>query len=763
VTESYRETQGLPYVLRRAKALDKILREMDICIAPSELIAGSYAGKPRGCQVYPEYDMKFVIDELDTFEMRKADRFIVSEETKTKLRQIYKDWEGNTIADNALGLFPIDAKESALDGIFLLTALRSGVGHMIVDYPLLLNEGISGIRRKIQDCRKKPDYCVPDYGNRLIYYAAAEICCDAIIAFSNRFADLAERQLKKEKDLKRKNELALIAENCRRVPENPPENFHQALQSFWILHLALHLESSGHSVSPGRFDQYMYPFYKKDIEAGNMSEDNAEELLHALWLKFFELNKVRDKVTTLAFSGYPMFQNLNLGGQDIHGRSAVNPLSHLCLDATVKLRLPQPSLSVRWFYGCPDDFFLHALKAISLGTGLPALFNDEILIPNMLQMGYSLEESRDYGIVGCTESVGQGNVEPWLTGGLINSLKPLELIIFNGYDPVLRKTRKIITKPAEETESFEEFFAAYLDQLFYYLDQNILCDNILDTLHGKLCPTPLESVFTNGCVESGKTNLEGGAKYNSSTIEVVGMPNAADALAAIDTLVYREKKITWAELKEALLSDYEGFEHIHGMLLNHCPKYGNDNDYVDGIAGRIVDALYEHADKYRSPRGGKYRIALYSISSHILFAGNTGATPDGRKYGEVLADGGISCAQGRDSEGITALLNTIVKMDSAKALGSTLLNVKLSPELFKGDGIRAVADLIKTYFLKKGQHIQFNVVDAKTLRDARKNPEKYPLLMVRVAGFSVLFNTIEEQLQNDIIMRTEHNSRGTVC
>lgn len=761
VTQSYRETQGLPFMLRRAMAFERVLKGMDIYIAPGELIVGNFAGKPRGCQVYPEYDMQFIINEMDTFALRQADRFIISEETKERLRTIYEYWKDNAISDIALRLFDQEQRDCIQDMVIILTALRSGVGHVIVDYPACLHRGLRAIINEVDFLCNHLDMNVTDYADRLLYYQAVRICCNAVIDFSHRFAQLALAQTEAEADCGRREELRTIAENCLRVPEFPAENFMQALQSFWFVHLALHIESNGHSISPGRFDQYMYPFYQNDFKRGVPAE-KLEEQLHALWLKFFEINKVRDKVSSVAFGGYPMFQNLIVGGQDKQGKSAVNPLSYLCMDATAKLRLPQPSLSMRWFFGCEENFLNHALDVIALETGMPAMFNDEVLIPNMLQMGYSLDEARDYGIVGCTETTGQGNVEPWLTGGFLNMLKVLELTIFNGFDPVSGRQHPMRTGPMEQMKTFEEFFEAYIQQLFCYLRLNIACDNILDSLHAKLCPTPFESVLIRDCLQNGKTSLDGGARHNATTLEMVGIPNVADSLASIERLIYRERKLTWPQLKEALLSGYKGYERLQAMLKNQCPKYGNDNDEVDNLGRLIVDRLYEEIQKYRSPRGGEYRIALYSIATHVLFAAKTGATPDGRGIGEVLADGGVSCAHGRDKEGLTALFNSVVKLDPSKALGSTLLNVKLSPALMRGESRKKLADAIITYFLNKGQHVQFNVVDADTLRDAQIHPEKHAGLMVRVAGFSVLFATIDRALQEDIIARTEHNSGGGV-
>ncbi|NLF27630.1 MAG: formate C-acetyltransferase/glycerol dehydratase family glycyl radical enzyme [Clostridiales bacterium] len=757
VTEIYRRTQGQTPMYRRAMALKNVLENMQICIAEDELIVGSYAGRPRGCQVYPEYDLKFVVDELDSFDKRVADRFFVNDENKAALREIYDAWKGNSIADAALRLFSDEQKQYARDLVYALTALRSGVGHVAVDYAMVIDNGVLRIFEKVSKLREALAFDDPHYADKLDYYQSVEICLNSLITFAERFSRLAEEKAALEGDSVRARELLEIARICQKVPAHPAETFYEALQSFWFLHLAIHLEANGHSISPGRFDQYMYPYFRRDVNAGATPREFASELLQALWIKFFEMNKVRDKVMSVAFGGYPMFQNLIVGGQDTDGRSAVNELSHMILDTTYVVGLPQPSLSVRWFLGAPEDFLRHAMKVISQGTGLPALFNDEVLIPNMLQMGYNLEEARNYAIVGCTETAGQGNNEPWLTGGFLNTAKLLELTIFDGLDPVTG-TQYALRTGAVEDMDFEALFSAFCSQTRYYLDKMVSCDNILDALHGKLCPTPLESVAIHDCLESGRTSLEGGARHNTTALQMVGVPNAIDSLHAIRQLIYEKKTLDWKRLKGALLSDFSGEEALRQRLLG-LSKYGMDDDEVDDLGRRYLSFLEKQIETYRSPRG-KFNVALYSIASHVLFGARTGATPDGRRKFQVVADGGVSCSHGSDREGLTALLNSVVKLDPYKARGSTLLNVKLSPKLFEGENFDKTLSAVKTYFLNKGQHIQFNVVDKEVLLNAQRHPENYPMLSVRVAGFSVLFTTIDPMLQNDIIARTEHDSRG---
>lgn len=605
VTESYLETMGRPYIIRRAHALERVLSEMEICVDEEQLIAGSFAGRPRGCQIFPEYDIQFVVDELDSFADRTADRFVLTEECKSELREIHHRWEGNSLADSAVALFPPEAAEPANDLIFLLTAIRSGVGHVIVDYGRPLAEGLLATMRRAQELRDALDPSDSEFGEKRAYYQAVLIVADAVIRFAGRFAELAESLAAATTESTRKRELQGIATACRKVPAHPAESFQEAIQSFWFIHLVLHLEANGHSISPGRFDQYIYRWFRRDIEDGKLDTEDADELLHCLWLKFFEINKVRDEVSSIAFGGYPMFQNLILGGQKRDGSSAVNKLSHLCLEASARLGLSQPSLSVRWYFGSNEQFTRHAMEVVSYGAGFPAMFNDEVLIPNMLQAGYTLEEAREYAIVGCTETTVPGISEPWLTGGFLNLLKLLELTVFNGYDPLLEKQYALATGEVESFQSFDEFMAAYDRQIAYYLRQLITCDNILDALHGEICPTPFESIYIDGCMDTGRTSLEGGARYNFTTLEAVGIANVAYSLAAIQRVIYDDASLSWGELKLAMRSDFLEHEELRLRLVNTVPKYGNDDDFVDLMGARVLDMLHREVQGYRSPRGGR--------------------------------------------------------------------------------------------------------------------------------------------------------------
>ena len=757
LTESYEKTMACPPQTRRALGLAAILREMDIYIAEDELIVGGLAEMPRGTPLFPEYAVDFILEELDTFETRVADRFLISEENKRIARDILPRWNGQSLNYHAFRLFPEEAKTASTTFCCLLTALRSGVGHMIVDYEYWLQAGLEGIIDDVTSEYGRLDTFSPEFSGRQEFFEAALIVLGAMKDFILRYSRLAAEQAVVCRNPGRRAELEEISRVCAHIAGNKPETFHEAVQFFWFLHVALQLESNGHSVSPGRFDQYMYPYFQAILDAEPDSRTKAEELLHCLWIKMSEVNKVRDKINSVAFGGYPMFQHLTLGGQNKDGRSAVNELSHLCLDATARVGLFQPSTSIRWFYGIEEEFMEHAVRVASHGLGLPAFFNDEIILPNMLQMGFDLFQARNYAIVGCTEMTVPGTTEPWLTGGFINLAKMLEFTIFDGRDLVTGEQRLFRTGPVEALATFEDFLEAYKKQVRYYLDQLVTCDNILDVMHGKLAPTVLEGIVTRGCLKAGRTTMEGGALHNSTTINAVGIANAADSLAAVRQAIYEEKAMTWGELKSALMANFTGHEHVREYLAHKVPKYGTDTESVDELGNAVLTDLHAHISTHTNPRGGPYLIALYSISTNVMVADKVGATPDGRRQGESLADGGVSCSHGVDTEGPTALLKSVVRLDPYKALGSTLLNIKLHPGIFEDErNIAKVSSLFQTYFLCKGQHVQLNVVDAATLRDAQKHPEKHPFLTVRVAGFSVFFTTIDPRTQEEIIARTEH-------
>lgn len=766
VTEAYKETEHLPMILRRAKALEKVLANMTIVIRDDELIVGNQTRKPRSAPVFPEFSIKWLLKELDTLPKRKGDVFLVSEEVKKCLQEIAPYWEGRTCQELAEALMPEEAKNAQRAGVFTVNNyFFNGVGHVCADYAKVLTKGFNGIIAEVEDEIRCLDLTNPEDHKKRQFLEAVIITSKAAINFARRFAQEARRLMETTSDPQRRSELEEIAKNCEWVPANPARNFYEALQSFWFVHLILQLESNGHSISPMRFDQYMYPYYKQDIEKGILTRERAQELLDCLWIKFNEINKVRDEDSTKAFGGYPMFQNLIVGGQTPDGRDATNELSYMCLEATAHVRLPQPSISVRVWDKTPDDLLMKAAEVTRLGLGMPAYYNDEVTIPALVNRGLSLEDARDYGIIGCVEPQKMGKTEGWHDAAFFNMARVLELTIFNGKCPRTCtecgagcSTPQLGLQTGEFTsfKTFDEFLNAFQKQMEYFVKLLVISDNAVDIAHATRVPLPFLSSLVADCIKRGRSVQEGGAVYNFTGPQGVGVANVGDSLAAIKYLVYEKKAVSPEELCEALRTNFEGREELRQRLLNEAPKYGNDDDYVDELA-RLGALIYcREVEKYRNPRGGRFQPGLYPVSANVPLGAMTGATPDGRKAGLPLADG-VSPVSGRDVKGPTAVASSVAKLDHHIASNGTLLNMKFHPSALEGEeGLRKLCSLIRGYFDQKGFHVQFNVVSRETLLDAQKNPDKYRTLVVRVAGYSAYFTALDKAIQDDIIARTEH-------
>jgi pyruvate formate-lyase/glycerol dehydratase family glycyl radical enzyme len=753
VTEAYEQYKDLPAPLLRARTFEKILREMTIWIADDELIVGNQARMAKGAPVYPEFSVDWIIRELDDFDKRTSSVFLLSAENKAALRELLPKWVGRTVKDRALSVIPDAAKEAMASQAFLLSPLSSGLGHISVRYQTLIDRGAAYL---MDDIREKMDHCSPARAEdveRRIFYEACLIDLNAMTDFAGRYADLAERQALTA-DPVRKSELLEIARVCRKVPLNRAETFREALQSFWFLHLCLQIESNGHSMSPGRFDQYTWRCYENDMRAG-VSPAAEEELLGCLWVKFAEISKLRDYTGSLAFGGYPMFQNLIVGGMDADGGDVTNDVSVLCCRVTAELKLSQPSLSVRWHKHSPDRMKIAAAEVARSGIGMPAYFNDEAIIPVLRNIGCSLEEARDYCEVGCVEPHVAGRMEGMYSTGFTNLCKILETAIFNGEDPV---RKKVIGLPVgEQFEDFTAFYEAYRRQQRYFMDLHALSVNAVEYAHSTMCPTPLVSCFVDDCIERGADVRCGGAHYNFTSPNAVGLANLGDSMLVIKRKVFEEKKYTMDELRAFLRCDFLGSESVRQEFLNDVPKYGNDNDEADAMARRCGEDYCRDFKRYTGYRHASFQPGLQSISAHALFVGSLGATPDGRTKEMLVSDGGVSPAQGRDIHGPTAAMLSVAKLNHFEATNGALLNVKFHPSAVKGEqGLKNLCALTDAFFSLGAQHVQYNVVDSQVLRDAQKHPEKYSDLVVRVAGFSVLFTTLDTVLQNDIIERTQH-------
>ena len=805
VTESYKQTEHLPIIKRRSAAFAHILANLPIVIRKGELIVGSATVSPRGCQVFPEYSYEWLEAELDTVSTRAADPFYISEKTKAELREIYPWWHGKTCSDLAKANMAPEAFAAFAEHNIYTPGnyFYNGIGHVCVQYDKVLKIGYRGIINEAATALNKLDVADPEYVQRKNFLEAVIESCEAVIEYARRYSRLARELAGKTKCPERKNEYETIARNCARVPEFGATSFHEACQSFWFVQLLLQIESSGHSISPGRFDQYMYPYYKADIDSGKITREGAQELIDCVWVKFNDINKVRDAVSADGFAGYGMFQNLIVGGQNVYGMDATNDLSYMCIEAAMHVPLPQPSISIRVWNGSPESLLIKAAALTRLGTGLPAYYNDEVIIPSIMSRGLTLEDARDYCIIGCVEPQKGGKTDGWHDAAFFNMCRPLELVFSNGYD----KGKKIGPDTGDVTEmtSFEEFYEAYKTQQSYMIKLLVNANNAIDSAHAKRCPLPFQSCMVDDCIGRGKSLQEGGAIYNFTGPQGFGIANNTDGLIAIKQLVFDEKKVSMYEMREALKANFgygisgpaaerltleiavelakEGLEitpaaieviykevttcqaidegtkaryrEIKRLIDETCPKYGNDIYEVDMFARDVANSYTKEVEKYRNVRGGIFQAGLYPVSANVPLGGTTGATPDGRLAYTPLADG-IGPASGRDVKGPTATANSVAKLEQDVASNGTLLNQKFHPSALEGiQGLTKFVALIRSYFDQKGMHMQFNVVTRETLLDAQAHPEKYKTLVVRVAGYSALFTTLSKSLQDDIINRTE--------
>ena len=805
LTESYKSTEGEPIITRRAKAFAHILENIPITIRENELIVGSATKAPRSCQVFPEYSYEWLEAEFDTVASRSADPFYISEETKSILSEVYKYWKGKTTRELADSYMSHDARTAFEHSVFTPgNYYYNGVGHVTVDYPKVLAVGYAGIIAEAQarlDDIKQGDQ---DYGEKYHFLTAVITSCKAACDYAKRYSALAAEMAGRESDPERSRELREIARICSRVPESGACSFYEACQSFWFVQMLLQTESSGHSISPGRFDQYMYPYLKKDLDDGKITYEKAQELIDCIWVKLNDLNKCRDAESAEGFAGYSLFQNLIAGGQDKYGRDATNDLSFMCITATEHVFLPQPSFSVRVWNGSPHEFLLRAAELTATGIGLPAYYNDEVIIPALQNRGLTLEDARDYNIIGCVEPQKAAKTDGWHDAAFFNMLRPLEMVFSEGYDKGELIGKR--TAPVTKMSTFEEFLGAYREQMNYFIELLVNADNAIDRAHAERCPLPFQSSMVDDCIARGKSVQQGGAVYNFTGPQGFGIANIADGLYAIKKLVFEEKKYTLDYFRKALEDNFgkptdekmsekltakvvkalaeNGTEITEELVkavyreirTNKCSesekagyekllsdiesldKYGNDSEEVDTFAREMAYTYTKPLEKYKNPRGGTFQAGLYPVSANVPLGEHTGATPDGRLAFTPIADG-VSPAAGRDKKGPTAAANSVSALDHFIASNGTLFNMKFHPSALRGrSGLESFVALIRGYFDRKGSHMQFNVVSRETLRDAQKHPENYRSLVVRVAGYSALFTTLSKGLQEDIINRTEQQS-----
>lgn len=767
-TLAYKENLNQPRVMVRAKMLEKVLDHMSIYIEDKSLLAGNQATKNRNAPIFPEYTMEFVMNELDQFEKRDGDVFYITEKTKEQLREIAPFWQNNNLRARGEALLPEEVRVFMETGVFGMEGkLNAGDAHLAVNYERILKDGLRGYEKRVKEYKASLDLTDPESIDKYCFYNAVLIVLEAVRNFANRYSVLAKDLAEKELNQERKIELLEISRICSKVPYEPAETFREAVQSVWFIQLILQIESNGHSLSYGRFDQYMYPYYNRDIKNGTIKESEALELLTCLWIKTLTINKVRSQAHTLSSAGSPMYQNVTIAGQTIDKKDAVNDLSFLVLKSVAQTRLTQPNLTVRYHKNINKHFLDECVEVMRLGFGMPALNNDEIIIPSFMDWQVKEEDAYNYSAIGCVETAVPGKWGYRCTGmSYINFPRMLLCTMNNGVDLTSNKRFTKGYGYFTEMESYEELLKAWDKTIREITRYSVIVENVIDKASERDVPDILCSALTDDCIARGKTIKEGGAVYDFISGLQVGIANIADCLAAIKKLVYEEKKITKQELWDAILDDFSSPENkkIQEMLIREAPKYGNDDDYVDQLIVEAYDSYIEEIEKYpntrynRGPIGGIRYAGTSSISANVGQGMSTMATPDGRNAFEPLAEG-CSPAHNSDKNGPTAVFKSVSKLRTNKITGGVLLNQKMTPQMLSTEENRQKLELlIKTFFNRlHGYHVQYNIVSKETLIDAQKHPEKHKDLIVRVAGYSAFFNVLSKKTQDDIIGRTEQS------
>jgi pyruvate formate-lyase/glycerol dehydratase family glycyl radical enzyme len=765
ITASYRETEGLPVVLRRAYAFDRILAEMQIYILDGELIVGNQAFQPKAAPWFPEFDVQWIEQEIDSLETRRLDPFRIAADKREETRDLIQYWKGKTHRDLCLqkldALLPAEMKQlydiqrcNINQTLGNLYHTITGDGHIIADYDRVLRQGLGLLKEQArQRLEGETD------GHKADFLKAVVISIDAVVKFAHRLADLAEDKAGSEPDAARRQELLTIARNCRNVPEKPAASFHEALQSLWLVHLVIQLESNGQSISFGRFDQYMNPYYLRDRDKGLLDREKAIELIQCLFLKAMEVNKIRDWGSTEFNTGYAMYQTLTVGGQTRDGRDAANEMTYMVLEATADLKVQEPTTVMRLHRGTPDELLAAAVNTlVEHRGGLPSFFNDEVAIPMLQSLPRNqipLEDARDWAVMGCVEPTVPGKYIP-STGGtcVINLAKAFELAFNDGVNP---ETGMRVFRPQQETiESYDDMWHAYQEQLEYYMN---LVPTLMQATCGayrELTPTPFLSALISDRLDRASDLFEGKGPndYDVELMEIHGLGTATDALAAVKIAVFDEQRFTLDELRTMIRRDFEGYERERLYLKNKVGKYGNDVAEVDAIAATIVATVCDHMARFVTPRNGCFGLSTQTTTCNVPDGKVVGATPDGRLAHAPLSDN-HSPSPAADRKGPTAAMKSVASTGHDKVGMGTLYNMKFTPMQFSTEeGRKKFAELIKGYFAQGGFHVQFNVVSNETLRAAQKDPAAYRDLIVKVAGYSARFTDLDRQLQDQLIART---------
>jgi len=749
ITECYKNNENIPRSLQRAKCLAVALEKINIKIDPDELIVGNRTPEVRAGVISPESAILWVDKEIEMLPTRPQDKFNVRKEDIENFRKIILPyWKGKSLEDKVDEM--VGEEISKIRKVVKINQTDHAQGHICPNTQRWLKFGPAGLK---EEALKK----VENSNNKKDFYEGIIIVLEASQKFIRRYGKLASQMAAEIQNLNQKNNLNEVSRICYKIADNPPDTFHEAIQSMWFLYVILQMESNASSFSPGRADQYLYKYFINDYESGNLSFLKALEIIEALWLKFNQIVYLRNSNSAKYFAGFPIGFNIACGGQTLDGKDASNELSFIFLKAQEHVRLPQPNLSARLFKKSSNSFVEECSRIIGLGSGMPQIFNDESIIPALENKGISHEDAVNYAIVGCVELTTHGNNLGWSDAAMFNMVKALELTLNNGRCLITGKEMGLKLGFLTDYKTFNDLEEAFKKQIDHFIDRMIAVCGVVDTLHAEILPSPFLSSIIDDCIEKGIDITEGGAHYNLSGIQAIQVANIADSLAVIKKCVYEDQSITAEELLKAIQTNYEEREDLRQGVINKAPKYGNDIDYVDNLGNKWVDYFAKKLTHYTNARGGIYHMGLYTVSAHMPMGQNVGASADGRKAKDPLADGGMSAMYGRDQNGPTALLNSVSKIKSINGSNGTLLNMKFQPELFRTfKGIKLFSALLRTFVDLHINHVQFNVIAKEDLIAAKNDPEAYKGLIVRVAGYSAYFTELANDLQDEIIARTAY-------
>ncbi len=758
-TRAYQKFAGDAVPIFRAKVVNYIMENMTTLIMDDELIVGTATNAYRGANLHPEFQSSsWYISEIDEFGARSKDPYYISPEDKETILETLKYWEGKSMEDLSETAMPAKIQELEKDDI-ICVGLENGVsGETTCDHEKILTIGLKGY---MEECQRNIDSILPqtmEEQAKVDFWKACIIQCQGLITYARRMAEEAERKASQCTDEKRRQELLTIAENCRVVPENPPQTFQQALQMIWFVHVYFHIEVCTTANGFGRFDQYMWPYYKKDvIDEQKITKDEALEMLECYYLKACEVFEVRDKWYATSFAGYPMWEILIVGGQTPDGRDATNELSYLCLEAANQLKTTQPVMAVRLWDGSPEELIRKGCEMIQDGQANPGFFNDNAAMKMALGKGCTMEEARDWTIVGCIQpGPGGGATDGSPDAGYVNMGKMVEFVLHNGVDPSTGKLMGLQTGDPREFKNIEEFKDALKKQILHHYELVATGYKVMQSVHMTKYPVIFASMVTKGCVESGKSVQHGGAKYSTAGMYITGAANMADSIVAIEKCVFEDKDITMDQLIKALDNNFEGEERMRQLLLNKPEKFGNDKAHVDAVYREMTHFIADHVQTWPDARGGRFSFNVHSQTVNVSHGAVCGALPDGRLAGEAFCDN-ASPMMGRDVSGPTATVKSVAAMGQEAFHDGALFNLRFDPKGVEGEkGLASIEGVIKTYFDHGGEHIQINVVDTETLKDAQVHPEKYKGLMVRVAGYMAYFTELDKSAQDTIIYRTAH-------